>query len=86
MRDHAIAAIALQRIEAAERQTPFCWCGAPTVPAQGQGAIRLTCSARDHRPRLRRLLSLDFGHTDQPILDLADLKPLGPGLSRRRGS
>jgi hypothetical protein len=68
-------AAALERIQDAERRTPFCWCGAPTVPVERRGVIRLECSSLD-RPRgvLRRLLTLEVGHTDQPILDLSELE------------
>jgi hypothetical protein len=65
---------ALERIEDAERQTPFCRCGAPTLPVERRGVIRLACRSLDQpQGTLRRLLTLAVGHTDQPILDLSEL-------------
>ena len=69
---------ALERIEDAQRQTPFCWCGAPTVAAEHRGAIWLRCSSLiPSRGVARRLLTLDLAslHTDQPILDVSELAP-----------
>jgi hypothetical protein len=63
----------LERIEWAERHTPFCWCGAPTLPVECRGAIRLRCSSLDRSQGIvRRLLSFGLSHTDQPILDLSE--------------
>ena len=61
----------MERIERAERQTPFCDCGEPTVPVERQGLIWLSCRshAQPSSP-LRRLLTLDFGHIARPILEL----------------
>jgi hypothetical protein len=72
MLDHTAA---LERIEHAQRETPVCWCGAPTVVVDRHGAIWLRCSSLD-RPKglVRRLLTLDVGHTDRPILDLSELQ------------
>ncbi len=68
---------ALERIEQAERETRWCWCGAPTVPINSGRAIWLRCSTLA-RPRsaVHKLLTLDFaaGHINQRILDLAELQ------------
>ncbi|HXI82184.1 MAG TPA: hypothetical protein VNM34_15360 [Verrucomicrobiae bacterium] len=64
----------LERIEDAERLTPFCdQCGAPTVVVECEGALLLECSALVNRPsRLRSLLTLDFAslHTQRSIAQL----------------
>ena len=66
---------ALECIEAAERETPFCWCGAPTVPIARQGRIWLRCRSIDESKGLvRRLLTLDVGHTDRAILDFTQFE------------
>jgi hypothetical protein len=68
---------ALSRIEDAERETPFCECGLPMVPVERLGVIWLTCRSLDHSGgRLRRLLTLDFGHVARPIVDLAELETI----------
>ena len=71
-------ASALSRIEQAERETPFCDCGAPTVPVARGGRVWLSCGAHDRQRqpgrRVRRWLTLDFGHTARPILDLAEIE------------
>jgi hypothetical protein len=73
MIDHTAA---LERIEDAERETPFCWCGAPTVPLDRGDVIWLGCSSLQRPKRLvRRLLALDFGHTARPIVDVSQLAP-----------
>ena len=70
-------AAALERIERAEHDTPFCWCGAPTVPVDSGRAIWLRCTSL-LRPRgvVHKLLTLDFAasHTNQRILDLAEFQ------------
>lgn len=66
---------ALERIEHAEHETPFCWCGAPTVPVHRGGVIWLGCSSLAlPKGLVRRLLTLDVGHTHRPILDLSELE------------
>jgi hypothetical protein len=63
---------ALERIEQAERDTPFCWCGAQTVPVGRPDGVWLACASRSQpRSVLRKLLTLDFAvtHVDQRILD-----------------
>ena len=84
MIDHTVA---LQRIEQAERETPHCWCGAPTVPLERNAAIWLACtSLRRPSGLVRRLLTLDFGHTQRPIVDLSELEAAAwarPGSPRR---
>jgi hypothetical protein len=64
----------LERIEDAERLTPFCdQCGSPTVVVERDRALVLECSALAHRPsRLRSLLTLDFAslHTQRSIVVL----------------
>lgn len=70
-------ATALERIEAAERQTPFCACGEPTVPVAHHGQIWLRCTRLNRgRSRLRKLLTLDpdVAHTERPILSLTDVR------------
>jgi hypothetical protein len=55
-------------IERAERETPFCDCGEPSVPVDRNGTMWLSC--RTHTQpvsRLRRLLTLDFGHLARPV-------------------
>ena len=65
---------ALERIEQAQHETPFCGCGAPTLPVDRNGVIWLGCTSLDEPKGLvRRLLSLDLSHTHQPIVDLAEL-------------
>jgi hypothetical protein len=67
------AAAGLERIELAERHSPVCWCGAPTLAVERRGVIRLACSSlRQPQSSLGRLLTLAAGHTDQAILDLSD--------------
>jgi hypothetical protein len=64
----------LERIEDAERLTPFCdQCSAPTVVVERDHVLMLECSALAHRPsRLRSLLTLDFAslHTQRSIAQL----------------
>jgi hypothetical protein len=66
---------ALDRIEVAERETPSCVCGEPTVPASRTDGIWLECVslAETDSSRIGRLLSalVATGHTRQLILDLA---------------
>ena len=58
----------------AQQETPFCWCGAPAVAVDRDGVIWLGCSSRNRPSRLvRRLLTLDSGHIQRPILDLSEL-------------
>lgn len=64
----------LERIEAAERTTPFCdQCGSPTTVTERDHALWLECSSLPHRRRgLQALLHLDFAglHTSRTIADL----------------
>jgi hypothetical protein len=68
---------ALARIEAAEQQMPFCWCGAPTIPVERGESIRLGCSSLQQPSGMfRRLLTLEIaaGHIDRPILEASEFK------------
>ena len=65
---------ALERIEGAMRETPFCPCGAPAVPVGRSGGVWLECaSLQPAKGILRQLLTLDFAanHTRRLIVDLA---------------
>jgi hypothetical protein len=75
MLDHATD---LERIEQAERETPFCWCGAQTVPVGRPDGVWLICASRTQpKTPLGRLLSLDFAvaHTEHRILAPSILEP-----------
>ncbi len=65
----------LDRIEDAERLTPFCdQCGRPTTIAEHDQALWLECpSLANGRHGLRALLSLDFAslHTRRNVVDLS---------------
>ena len=63
----------LLTIESAERDTPRCSCGRPTVPvAQDDGALWLECSSlTEPKGTLRRLLELSSAHTRLEILPAA---------------
>jgi hypothetical protein len=66
----------LERIERAERDTPFCDCGEPSVPVERDGVIWLSCRSHAQASSpIRRLLTLDFGHLARPLVDLAELEP-----------
>jgi len=62
-----------EQIEQAAAQTPFCEaCGAPTVPVVEGDDVWLECTtSQEHRPMLRRILSLEplIGHTRRLVLD-----------------
>jgi hypothetical protein len=73
----------LERLEHEERETPFCGCGASTVPVARDGVLWLECSSLTPRkPLLRRLLTLDLelGHTRRSIV--ADPVLFGAGSGR----
>ena len=61
----------LERIEDAERVSPFCdQCGSPTVVVERDEILWLECSTlADRRGGLRSLLTLDFAsrHTQREI-------------------
>jgi hypothetical protein len=65
---------ALDRIEHAERETPFCACGEPMVPAGRTDGIWLECASvrEPDGSRLRRLMSVLTlpGHTRRLIVEL----------------
>ena len=65
---------ALDRIEQAERETPFCICGQPMSPAARPDGIWLECSSlrAPDSSRIGRLLSTlaPGGHTRQLIVEL----------------
>jgi hypothetical protein len=67
---------ALDRIEHAERETPFCVCGQQMVPEARPGAIWLECVSLKgpNGSRMGRLLSLlaAGGHTRRLIVDLVE--------------
>jgi hypothetical protein len=62
-----------EQIEQAVTGHPFCdACGAPTVPVAQGDAIWLDCAtSQEHRPLLRRMLSLEtlLGHTHQLVIE-----------------
>ena len=67
MLDHATD---LERIEQAERETPFCWCGAQTVPVGRPDGVWLICASRTQpKTPIGKLLSLAVAHTEQCVLD-----------------
>jgi hypothetical protein len=64
---------AVEAIELAERQTPFCACGEPTAPVAHDGAIWLECISRSE-PRgsaFARIVGsiVSPGHVRQLILE-----------------
>jgi hypothetical protein len=64
---------ALETLELAERESPFCSCGQPTTPVvHRDGAIWLEClSLAEPKGVLRRLFSPSSGHTRREILPAA---------------
>lgn len=66
---------AVALIERAERETPFCDCGEPTVPVAHSEQLWLECASRQEPPvsALRRVLAAlgAPGHTRRLILDPA---------------
>jgi hypothetical protein len=60
-------------IERAERETPFCDCGAPMAAMARNGQIWLYCTAHQNPPggTLRRFLAsvASIGHTRQLLVD-----------------
>ena len=62
-----------EQIEQATIETPYCdACGAATVPVAEGDDIWLACvTSQEHRPILRRILSLEplMGHTRRLVLD-----------------
>jgi len=67
---------ALERIEHAERETPFCLCGQPTSAAARPDGIWLECVSlrAPDTSRTGRLLSAlaAGGHTRRPIVELVE--------------
>ena len=63
----------LLTIESAERDTPRCSCGRPTIPvAQADGAVWLECtSLTEPKSAVRRLFDLSGAHTRLEILAAA---------------
>lgn len=56
----------LLAIEQAQRETPYCVCGSPTIPVARGDEVWLRCSEDQRKSSvLRRLTSLEFvgGHT-----------------------
>jgi hypothetical protein len=67
---------ALERIEQAEREAPFCVCGAHTVPVGRPSGVWLACASLEQPKGLvRKLLTLDFAasHTNRRIVELSAL-------------
>lgn len=64
---------ALDRIEHAERETPFCACGEPTVPAARNDGIWLECATfrQPDRSRFERLMDAFTlpGHTRRLVVE-----------------
>jgi hypothetical protein len=68
---------ALELIEQAQRDTPFCECGRVTVPVGRPGGVWLECaSLGEARSTLARVLTLDFvaSHTRRRIVNAADFE------------
>jgi hypothetical protein len=67
---------ALDRLEHAERETPFCSCGQPTSPVARSGGIWLECVSLQEPAdsRIGRLLSAInvVGHTRQMVVGLVE--------------
>jgi hypothetical protein len=64
---------ALERIERAARDTPFCDCGEPTLAVGREGGVWLECRSlqTSRRSVLRRILSGEgLVHTRRLVLDL----------------
>jgi hypothetical protein len=70
MVDHQTVLLA---IESAERDTPRCSCGRPTVPvAHEDGTLWLECSSlTEPKSAVRRFLDLSGAHTQVEILPVA---------------
>jgi len=70
VREHDNTA-ALEAIDQVGRDNPFCAaCGSPNLPVARDGAIWFQCSSLDDRKTLlRRVVTLDFGHTRQIIVE-----------------
>ncbi len=66
---------ALEEIERAQRERPFCACGQPTRPVARDGGVWLECASLQASAgnRLTHLAALrgPFEHTRRPIVDLA---------------
>jgi hypothetical protein len=64
---------ALETLELAEREVPFCSCGRATTPVvHSDGSIWLECSSlAEPKGALRRLFTLGSGHTRREILPAA---------------
>jgi hypothetical protein len=66
---------AVALIERAERETPFCDCGEPTIPVARSRQVWLECASRQTLPdsMLRRFLATlaAASHTRRLILDPA---------------
>ena len=64
---------ALERIEYAESQMPFCVCGRPMTPAGRPDGIWLECTSRSEPSgsRIERFLSTlsDRGHSSRLIIE-----------------
>ncbi|HEY8868207.1 MAG TPA: hypothetical protein VIM30_02310 [Candidatus Limnocylindrales bacterium] len=65
---------ALDLIEQAERQTPFCRCGQPTVPVGRADGVWLECRSLD-RPAIGRILATLAApaHFRSPIVEFDSL-------------
>ncbi len=63
----------LLTIESAERDTPRCSCGRPTIPvAEGDGSVWLECSSLTApKSAVRRLFDLTSAHTRLEIVPVA---------------
>ncbi len=65
---------ALELLEQAQQETPFCTCGMPTVPVGRQGGVWLECSAMQGpsrwRDRLVPAATPGHGHVKALIVDL----------------
>ena len=60
---------ALERIESAQRELPFCYCGRHMRTVARTDGVWLECISRDEGAGgLRRVLTLDFGHLERRVL------------------
>jgi hypothetical protein len=78
---------ARELLELEERATPFCECGAPTLPVAHGGDLWLECSSLGRtKPLVRRLLPPDGAtwHTRRLILAAGELSA-ADGPHRGRG-
>jgi hypothetical protein len=64
---------AVEMIEQAQTENPFCGCGAPTIAVGRAGGVWLECHSLQERPRgiVSRLVAAFAIHTRELIVDLS---------------